>query len=84
MRRGVETAKREKVDPIKKMVGPLAPSKRLKMQNRIASLSMPMIAVFSFVVGLLVAVFLMEYARGELRQDFVAYSDKLQMLLKDL
>jgi len=84
MRRAVETAKREKMEPIKKMVGQFALSKRQKTQNRMASISTTTVAILSFLAGLFVAVFLMEYTRGGLRNDLGIYNDRLQTLLKEL
>jgi len=84
MRRAVETSKKEKVEPIKKMVGPFAPSERQKTQNKMASVSTSTIAILSFFAGLFFAIFLMEFTRGGLRQDLSGYSDRLHTLLKEL
>lgn len=86
MKRALKTAKRERVEPIKKMVGPHAPSAQKKAQNRnVASdPSMMSIAITSFFLGVVVAFFLMEYARGDLIRDFAAGREMLQAIVHDL
>lgn len=53
MKRAVETAKREHVEPIKKMVGPHAPSATRKRLNKSRILSLVMVSVTSFFLGVL-------------------------------
>ncbi len=80
MRRGVETAKRENVAPIKKMVGPLAPSNyltpsALALRNRhaVPAWYLAVVAVLSFALGV-AAILLM-------RQDIgVPNSERRQMI----
>lgn len=81
MKRGVETGKRENVEPIKKMVGPYAPSKIKKPEKKLAT-SPITIAITSFCMGLLVAFFLFEYLRGDLRGDIVNYTEEIRALLR--
>jgi hypothetical protein len=82
LRRGVETAKREDVKPIKKMVGPFAPTSAKKSANRLASTSPVFVALSSFFVGMLVTFLLLEFLCGDLRGDIVNYSEEIRSLLK--
>lgn len=85
MRRAVETGRKEGVVPIKKMVGPLALEKRGKGRKGLGlglgSSSPVVVGVWGFVLGLLVAVLIMEYVRGDLQGDFVNYSEEIRALL---
>lgn len=84
LRRGVETAKREKVQPIKKMVGPFAPTSIKKSTDRLASTSSTIIfvAISSFCAGLLLAFILIEFMHGDLQEDLVNYSEEIRALLR--
>jgi len=55
MRRGVETAKRENVKPVKKMVGPLAPTlqyPRTRVPGQVPMLHLIIVALLSFCMGI--------------------------------
>jgi hypothetical protein len=55
MRRGVETAKRENVKPIKKMVGPSAPTSeypRTRVAGKVPILYLVIVALLSFCMGI--------------------------------
>jgi hypothetical protein len=55
MRRGVETAKRENVKPIKKMVGPFAPTAeypRTRVAGQVPMLYLIIVALLSFCMGI--------------------------------
>ena len=55
MRRGVETAKREDVKPIKKMVGPFAPSgelPRTRVAGQVPTLYLLIAVLLSFCMGI--------------------------------
>ncbi len=55
MRRGVETAKRENVKPIKKMVGPFAPTSkypRTRVAGQVPILYLIIVALLSFCIGI--------------------------------
>ena len=55
MRRGVDTAKREQVKPIKKMVGPFAPSSefpRTRVAGQVPMLYLIIVALLSFCMGI--------------------------------
>ncbi|KAN0108245.1 pyridoxamine phosphate oxidase family protein [Hyaloscypha variabilis] len=55
MRRGVETAKKENVKPIKKMVGPYAPSSecpRTRVAGQVPMLYLIIVALLSFCIGI--------------------------------
>lgn len=82
MIRGVETAKREGVQPIKKMVGKQASRKDQETTEVIQrrDVSMAKVAMTSFVLGMILAVFLLEYAKGELGPQ----GEKLQRMLNGL
>ena len=56
MRRGITAAKTHKVAPIKKMVGPLAPT-RYQFGYGFTSLQVLLIALMSFLIGLAVAYY---------------------------
>ena len=59
MRRGVETAKREKVKPSKKMVGPygeMARQMRIQRANTVPVWHLIIVAVLSFCWGIVTAV----------------------------
>ncbi len=51
MRRGVETAKRENVKPIKKMIGPFAPEVLPRRNPTRSALSQILIVLFAFFMG---------------------------------
>ncbi|KAL1880783.1 hypothetical protein VTK73DRAFT_5168 [Phialemonium thermophilum] len=57
MKKGLETAKRENIEPIKKMVGPLAPEKGHDgvSGSYLATQTMWLVAVVSFLLGVLSA-----------------------------
>ena len=83
MRRGVETAKREGVEPIKKMVGAAA----LKQKNNVGGMdgvSPVLVALVSFLVGVVVAILAMEYARGGLSSGFADYSEEIRALVREI
>jgi len=82
LRRAVETAKREDVKPIKKMVGPYAPTSTKKSANRLASTSPIFVALSSFFAGMVVALLLLEFLRGDLQGNFVNYTEEIRALLK--
>lgn len=82
MRRGVETAKREKVEPIKKMVGSCALTKMKKSSKGQSSISLITVALSSFVAGLVVAFLVVEFMRGDLQDGFVNYTDEIRALFK--
>ena len=55
MRRGVETAKRENVKPIKKMVGPFAPTSeypRIRITGHVPTKYLIIVALLSFCLGI--------------------------------
>jgi hypothetical protein len=55
MRRGVETAKRENVKPIKKMVGPFAPTSeypQARVTGQVPILYLIIVALLSFCIGI--------------------------------
>ena len=55
MRRGVDTAKREQVKPIKKMVGPFAPNleyPRTRVEGQVPTLYLIIVALLSFCMGI--------------------------------
>jgi hypothetical protein len=55
MRRGVDTAKKENVKPIKKMVGPLAPTSeypRTRVPGQVPMLYLVIVALLSFCMGI--------------------------------
>ena len=56
MRRALVAGAREKVEPIKKMVGPLAP-KRYQLDQGLSAQQAIVIAIFAFFLGLLVATY---------------------------
>jgi hypothetical protein len=56
MRRALEAGKKEKVAPIKKMVGPLAPT-RYNYQQGFTAQQVLLFVVLAFVIGLLTAVY---------------------------
>jgi len=82
MKRGVETSKREGVEPIKKMVG--AAALKRKTANRLGTTSPLLIALLSFCLGLVVATLAIEYARGGLRGGFINYSDEIRALVREI
>ena len=60
MRRAVETAKRENVKPIKKMVGPLAPSStymRSRTAWQVPTVYLIIVMFLSFGMGIMATVF---------------------------
>lgn len=56
MRRGLNAAKKYNVAPIKKMVGPLAPT-RYRSGYGFTTMQVILIALFSFLIGLAVAYY---------------------------
>jgi len=55
MQRGVETGKKEKIKPIKKMVGPLAPTleyPRTRVPGQVPMLYLIIVALLSFCMGI--------------------------------
>jgi hypothetical protein len=55
MKRGVETAKKENVKPIKKMVGPFAPSAenpQTRVAGQVPELYLVIVALLSFCMGI--------------------------------
>jgi hypothetical protein len=79
MRRGVDTAKREQVQPIKKMVGQAAVK---KSPNTLSSISPFAVALSSFVAGLVVAFLLLEILRGDLQEGLITYTEEIRALFK--
>lgn len=59
MKKGLEFGKNEKVEPIKKMVGPLAPKNNLKGAGSagFALENTAIIAMVSFILGVLLALY---------------------------
>lgn len=82
MKRGVETAKREDVPPIKKMVGPYATTALKKSSRRPSSTSPLLIAFSSFFAGIIVAVLLFEFSKADLQRGLVNYTEEIRSLLR--
>ncbi|KAH8593792.1 hypothetical protein B0O99DRAFT_626159 [Bisporella sp. PMI_857] len=82
MKRAVEVAKKEKMAPIKKMVGAAALKVPMKTQNKLASVSPVLLVLGSFFAGVVVATFLIVFARGLPAHDIL--SDDLRALAKGL
>jgi hypothetical protein len=55
MKRGYEFAKRNKVEPLKKMIGPYAP-KVPRTADAITPIQVVLVALLSFVIGVALAV----------------------------
>jgi len=81
MRRGVETAKREKVEPIKKLVGAaaLTESRKISLSSKLTSPLL--VALLSFLCGMAVATFLIVFAQGDLQGSL---SDELRGLMREI
>jgi hypothetical protein len=84
MKRGVETANKEGVKPIKKMVGAAALKRPTKMSKGFVTTSPVLISLISFFLGLVVATLAIEYARGGLRGGFENYSDDMRALVREI
>lgn len=80
MRRGVDTAKREEVEPIKKLVGAVALTESRKYSHRLKSTSPMTVALLSFLSGMVVATFLIVFAQG----DQGSLSDELRGLMREI
>lgn len=81
MRRGVETAKREKVAPIKKLVGAAALTETPKTSSKFKSASPALVALLSFFCGMVVATFLIVFAQGDLQGSL---RDELRGLMTEI
>lgn len=65
LRRAVETARREHIEPIKKMVGPHAPSAARKKLNRSPMTLLVSVAASSFVLGVVMTWLILVYIRAD-------------------
>lgn len=65
LRRAVETARREHIEPIKKMVGPYAPSAARKKLNRSPMTLLVSVAASSFVLGVVMTWLILVYIRAD-------------------
>jgi len=83
LRRGVVTARREGVEPIKKMVGKaaLVPKKSVK---GLGAVSPVLVGLVGFLMGVVVAILAMEYARGGLRGGFADYNEEIRALMREI
>lgn len=89
MRRGVETAKREQVQPIKKMVGAAAlvkqPSLGLNGTSGWTESNPILVLLTGFLMGVVVAMLSMEFARGGLKGGLlVNYSEEVVALVREM
>jgi hypothetical protein len=57
MKQGLEIARKEKVEPIKKMVGPLAPKNYQTIRSGVAVETAVVIALASLILGALLALY---------------------------
>lgn len=57
MKQGLDIARKEKVEPVKKMVGPLAPKNNQKVRSGVAIETAVMIALASLILGALLALY---------------------------
>lgn len=57
MKRGYQISKREKIAPMKKMVGPHAPTKPRTAPNGVALGILAAVAIISFILGFFVALY---------------------------
>jgi len=81
LRRGVETAKRENVEPIKKLVGAVALTEQRKTSSRGKSSFPLLVALLSFLSGMVLTTLLVAFAQGDLRGSL---SDELRGLMREI